>query len=331
MLQVLKYQQKMMPLAVLGKHHLPSDIKVVSFFQSAKLSRNLLSNGKKRVFHARRNDEIIQALLLKYVFRAKIAIVFTTTSQRTHSWITRFLVNQADGIITTSQAANHYIKEYRADGADIIIPHGIDTERYQPCENRELLKKELGLVGKYHIGIFGRVRHQKGIDILIKALIPLLKNHPDFSVIICGKIMPKDEIYVAKLKKEISAAGLNSQFNFLGEQPFDEIPKLMRAMTITAAMSRNEGFGLTVLEAMASGATVIASEAGAWKEIIEHEVDGYTVPCDDINTTQQTLEKMISSPEDLNVIAQRGRDKIIQKYKIEHEAERLCDFLKSKN
>ena len=324
MLQVLHHQNKMASVAVMGKHHLPDGVTCLSFLQTAKLCRNLLPSGSTRVFHARRNDEVIQALMLKYLFGAKIRIVFTATSQRDHSWITRFLIRQCDGIITTCSGANQYI----AGGADIVIPHGIDTSTYTPAEDKAQHWQTYGHPGKHGIGVFGRVRQQKGIDLLVHAAIPLLKKHNDFTVIICGKTMPKDEAYVQGLQDEIERHRLSERFIFLGEQPFSEIPKLMRAMSIIAGLSRNEGYGLTIPEAMASGTAVLASEAGAWKDVVREGVDGHVVPCDDLAATTEKLAALMAEPEHLATMGKQGRERIENNYTIEAEAAALCDFLK---
>ncbi|MBT8045310.1 MAG: glycosyltransferase family 4 protein, partial [Verrucomicrobiae bacterium] len=247
MLQVLRYQKDLMKVAVLGAHHLPEDVKPVTFSQLINLCKKPLPDGRYRVFHARRNNEVIQALLLKKLFGAKIRIAFTSTAQRKHSWITRYLIRQSDAIISTCSAAASYID----GGPDIIIPHGIDLNTYQPTDDRPALWQELGYPGKYGIGIFGRVRHQKGVDLLIHAAIPLLKKHPDYTAVICGETTPDNQSFQDKLQAEINAAGLSDRFIFLGRQPFSELPKLFRAMSIVTALSRNEGFGLTVPEAMA--------------------------------------------------------------------------------
>ncbi len=67
MLQVLPEQQKLINLRVMGKHHLPDTSLNISFWQVVKMCRKPLSDGRFRIFHARRVDEMIQALLLKTV------------------------------------------------------------------------------------------------------------------------------------------------------------------------------------------------------------------------------------------------------------------------
>ncbi|MBT8037053.1 MAG: glycosyltransferase family 4 protein [Verrucomicrobiae bacterium] len=325
MLQVLRYQKDLMKVAVLGNHHLPEDIQTATFRQLIRLCQKPLPDGRCRVFHARRNNEVIQALLLKKLFRAKIRIAFTSTAQRQHSWITRYLIRQSDAIISTCSAAASYIQ----GGPDIIIPHGIDLSTYAPADDRTELWKAFGFPGKYGIGIFGRVRHQKGVDLLIHAAIPLLKKHPDFTVVICGETTPDQQHFQDRLQGEIDAAGLTDRFIFLGKQPFSALPKLFKAMTLVTALSRNEGFGLTIPEAMASGVAVLASEAGAWKDIVREDVDGQIVPCDDLEATQQQLDLMMADPDQLVEMGRHGRERVEQHYTLEREAKALCDFLSS--
>ena len=94
MLQVLPYQKKITELAILGEHHITDNTRILNFHEFCKLCKKTLPDGKSRVFHARRNDEMIQALIAKKLFGAKIKIVFTSTAQRHHSNFTRWLMKQ---------------------------------------------------------------------------------------------------------------------------------------------------------------------------------------------------------------------------------------------
>lgn len=324
MLQVLRYQKDMINVVVMGKHHLPEDVQKVTFMEVVKHLRKAHPDGKTRVFHARRNNEVLQALALKIIFGVKIKIAFTSTAQRNHSWITRWLIRQSDAVISTGAAAASYIQE----GADIIIPHGIDLDRYQPAEDKQALWQELGFPGKFGIGIFGRVRHQKGVDILIRAAIPALKKNPDFTVIICGETTPDQKRFEDELKELIDAEGMTERFIFLGKQPFDALPRLFRAMHLVTALSRNEGFGLTILEAMASGTAVLASEAGAWQDIIREGKVGSIVPCGDIDATATKLHNMLASIDILTTMGIKGRQHVEEHYTLEREAMKLCEFFR---
>ncbi|MFT6862433.1 MAG: mannosyltransferase [Akkermansiaceae bacterium] len=314
MRQTLPAVQKRMPLVVLGKHHLDEDTPVITFREVIAL------RDQTRIFHARRNDEMMQALTARKL-GARLKIIFTSTAQRHHSHFTRWLMSQMDGIVTTCSAANSYLRR----PADIIIPHGIDLARYQPPSDKKRAWQALGFPGDYGIGIFGRVRPSKGIDLLVEAAIPLLKKDPAPSIIIVGETTPKFRDYQKQLQAKIEVAGLSKRIIFHGKRPQSELPGLFQGMSLVAALSRNEGFGLTVLEAMASGCAVLASHAGAWQDIITEDLHGLAVPCGDLPATQRALERLLCST-DLAGMGIAGRQEVEEHYTIQREAAALVDF-----
>jgi mannosyltransferase len=269
---------------------------------------------------------MLQAVALKFIFRAKIKIIFTATAQRFPTWITRWLIAMADGLITTSTTAAAYLPRK----PDVIIPHGIDPERYQPpLEGKAQAWQSLKINGEYGIGIFGRIRPQKGVDLLIDAMLEILKRKPECgaTVVVVGETTKQYEPFLQSLKDRIATAGMEERFVFLGKQPFEKIPALFRGMSLVAALSRNEGFGLTTLEAMSSGSAVLASEAGAWADIIKGDDWGRLVPIDDLPKTINALEALLSlSDEALEKMGQAARQEILQHYRVEQEAEKLLEF-----
>lgn len=72
MLQLLDYQVELKPLVVVGKHFVPDNINSISFLNFLRIARTKTINGKPRIFYARRNDEMIQALIAKWFFGAKL-------------------------------------------------------------------------------------------------------------------------------------------------------------------------------------------------------------------------------------------------------------------
>lgn len=326
MLQTLAVQKHLIGIKVMGAHHLPDPSFSISFWQVIKLCRTPLSSGRSRVFHARRNDEMIQALLLKKVFRCPIRIVFTSTAQRYHSGFTKWLMAQMDAVISTCEAAAKYLET----PPKTIIHHGIDAQQYHPEENKgELFKQlgqELGFEGEYGIGIFGRVREQKGVHLFVRAAIKAFKKHENYTAIITGAISTDNQSFVDQLKQEIQEHSMQKRIIFLGEQPFNKIPELMRSVSVLAALSDNEGFGLTPLEGLASGAAVLTTTAGAWPEIVENGVNGYIVDINDQEAVTQRLCTLLSSPQALKKMALQGRKQIEEAYTVEQEAQALCEF-----
>ena len=82
------------------------------------------------IWHARRNNEMIIGVLLRSL-GWPLKLLFTSAAQRHHSWITRWLIRRMDAIIATSDISASYLKRTAT-----VIPHGVDTDRYAPPENR---------------------------------------------------------------------------------------------------------------------------------------------------------------------------------------------------
>jgi len=329
MLQVLEKQRRLAKIAVLGAHHLPenmlNDIEILSFRDLVKHCRTPLPDGSYRVFHARRNDEMIQALLAR-ALGAKIKIAFTSTAQRNHSRFSRWLMSKMDGIISTCTAAASYLRHK----PDIIIPHGVDTALYRPPESpdgKPEAWQALGFPGDYGIGMFGRVRYSKGVDLLVEAATELLPLFPGATIVIGGQCKPADEHYLRSLQEQVKAAGLGERVLFIGEQPFERLPSLFRGMSVVAALSRSEGFGLTPLEAMASGCAVLTSRAGAWPDIIEDGVTGYTTSTANLGEIKVALTFMMQNIEEVHEMGMEGRRLVETHYSVDIEAQKLTDYL----
>jgi glycosyltransferase involved in cell wall biosynthesis len=288
------------------------------------MCRKPLKNGKWRIFHARRVDEMIQGVILKYLFRAKIKLVFSSAAQRHRSGLTLWLTRQMDGVIAVSNRSASYLAEPPA----MVNPHGIQVNDYVPAQDKIAAWQALGFGGKYGIAILGRVRKQKGVHLFIESCVSLLDKYPDYNAVVVGATSGNKE-FVNSLKTKIKNAGLEERITFTDELPFEHIPKIFSALSLVCALSDNEGFGLTVLEAMSSGAAVLATQAGAWEDIIRPGIDGYIVPINDQQAVTEKMDLLLKDPETLLNFGKNGRSSVEQQYSVEHEAQRLISYFRT--
>ncbi|WP_017444392.1 glycosyltransferase family 4 protein [Gayadomonas joobiniege] len=319
MLQVLEVHQHLIPVRVLGGHHLPKKELAISFWQAIKLIRRAGKNQQPVVFHARRNDEMIQALLLKKLTQNGIKILFTSTAQRHHSRFTKQLMLRMDGVISTCQAAANYL----TIAPMAIIPHGINTKVYYPPADKQQLALELGFAKGPLIGIFGRVRKQKGTDMFLQACLDVLPKFATAQAIVCGAI--DDSELVAEFKIQLQQAGLDQRVHILAEQSFSRAQQLMQACDIVTALSKNEGFGLTVPEAMACGCVVIANRAGAWPEIIRDGENGFLLAERTQTELNMKLEQILGDPSKGAEIAACAQQQVVTHFRVEQEAKQLIE------
>lgn len=330
MLQLLPEQQTLINLRVMGKHHLPDETLNISFWQVAKMCRKPLTDGRFRVFHARRVDEMIQALILKYVFRAKIKLVFSSAAQRNRSGSTLWLTDKMDAVLAMCKASASYLHRK----PDAIIYHGVNTDVYTPPVDKIEAWQSLNLLpegvekGKRGIAILGRVRAQKGVHLFVKSCIELLDKYPDYTAVVVGSISSSNENFVKELKADIEKAGLSQRIVFAGEQNFADIPKIFSSLSLVVALSDNEGFGLTILEAMSSGSAVLASEAGAWPEVVREGTDGYVVPVNDLPAVIDKMDLLLSNEDKLAQMGIDGRERVLEHYSVQREAKQLVTFFR---
>ncbi|MFQ3231774.1 glycosyltransferase family 4 protein [Reinekea sp.] len=323
MLQVLHEMSKSTPVAVFGKHHLPKGALVWGWREIIVRCRSPLRSGKYRVFHARRNNEMLQALVLKRVFRCKFKIVFTSTAQRKKTWITRFLMSKMDGLISTCSAAASYMPTR----PDIIIAHGIDTAFFTDLPLNK--SKPLALPGKFNIGMFGRVREQKGVDLLVDAALSLLPANPEWGVVIVGEITTEQTAFHKSLIEKLRERGLESRVLFTDKVDFSELPFYFNAIDIAVALSRNEGFGLTVLEALALSKPVVATRAGAWPDIITSDELGRLIDVGDLAALVTSLQELMSNEYLRRAMGIAGKNLVLKGYTVEREAASLLGFYRS--
>src|ERR1700682_4706131 len=271
------------------------------------------------IWHARRNNEMIVGVLLRSL-GWPLRLVFTSAAQRHHTWITRWLINRMDAIIATNDISASFLKREAT-----VIPHGVDTDVYAPPADRTVAFAQTGLPGRYAIGCFGRVGAQKGSDVFVEAMCRLLPRYPEFTAVMVGAITPEQMAFANDLKKRIEAAGLGSRIVISGELDIEEVQRWYRRLTIYAFTSRNEGFGLTLIEAMAAGAALVASRAGAAELVVEDGVTGVLAQPGDVDALVAALEPLMRDPASAIAMGIRAQARVLAKFSLDAEANRIAE------
>lgn len=286
-IQLVPLQAKRFPIASLGGG-LPDSVPQLGWSQVFGLLRRPRGQAF-RIWHARRNTEMIGGIVLRDVFRAPAKLVFTSAAQRNHKPFTKWLIRRMDAVIATSARSGGFLEVPHT-----VIRHGVDLTAFVPAPDRQRAVAEAGFAGQRLIGCFGRVREQKGTDLFVAAMIALLPDRPGWTAVISGRVTADNQTFVDGLKARIVVAGLSDRIRFLGEVP--DIKPWYQRVSLYVAPSRNEGFGLTPLEAMASGAAVVASDAGAYAEMIVPGETGAVVPAGDGEALHRAIQVYLDDP-----------------------------------
>jgi mannosyltransferase len=313
-LALLPEQSKNVRIATLGPN-LPTDVPRITW-------RALFRHGWRpphgrsfRIWHARRNIEMLAGFVLRSFARMPLKLVFTSAAQRRRGTWSRFLLSRMDAVIAASPEAASYLSV-----PNVVVLHGVDTTRYRPAEDRAAAWAATGFPGRFGIGVFGRVRAQKGTDRFVDALCKLLPKHPEFTAVIVGAVTPEHRRFADALRAKISVAKLDDRILFLGERPADEIPAWLRRVTIVVSPQTWEGFGLVPLEAMASGTAVVATKVGAARHLVVESETGHLVESGDAAALEARIDSLMKDPAAAETMGRRGRARVEQRFSIEREA-----------
>lgn len=278
----------------------------------------VMPRNRLRVWHARRNTEMALGLVLRGLFRRRLALLFTSASQRRHTGYTRWLIARMDGLIATSARSARYL-ERRAD----VIHHGIDTEGFSPPVDRAALRRRLGLPEvDVILGCFGRIRAQKGTDAFVDAAIDLLQDRPGMTALVMGRATEGHEAFLGELKARAAAAGLADRIRFMPEVPVHDIADWYRALDLYVAPQRWEGFGLTPLEAMACGVPVVATRVGAFEEIVTEDT-GSLVPPGDVPALASAIAALLDDAARRNRAGRAALERVRSRFRLDAEAAAL--------
>lgn len=296
---------------------LPDDVPQFPLSKLLFLSRSGPSGH--RVWHSRRNIEMLVGVLLKFVLRKRLKLVFTSAAQRRRGEYSRWLIRRMDAVIAASGKA----KSYLGVPATVVL-HGIDSDAFAPPVDRAALRVELELdPDALIVGCFGRIREQKGTDLFVDAMIELLPRHPSAQGIIMGGVTREQQDFVDGLKSKIAAAGLDDRLRILPEDKGFTIAPWFQASDIYVAPQRWEGFGLTPLEAMSCGVPVVATRVGAFEDLVVPDETGFLVPPEDITQLIASTDKLMSDATLRQSMALAARRKVVEQHQIEHEADAI--------
>lgn len=197
--------------------------------------------------------------------------------------IEKKICQSADRIIATApQEKVDLVEYYQADPAKItIIPCGVNLNLFQALPQDESRTEIAFSADDFLITYVGRLEERKGIDTLLKA-IHLIDDPSVQAVIVGGPPTDKPFLSWAELSKDpfkkymamIDEYGIEKQVTFTGGKSQDQLSRYYSAGDVTVIPSYYEPFGMTALEAMACGSSVIASRVGGLKTTVKENIVG---------------------------------------------------------
>lgn len=315
---VIRQHVETYDLALAG-YPLPGCPAPVSRSRAISLSRRKPENRPFTIWHVRRNPEMRAALWARDVLRLPVKIVFTSAAIRRHSAFPRWLISRMDAVIATTVEAASFVPNVRA-----IAPHGVDTVQFHPARDRARAWSLTGFPGTQGIATIGRIRREKGTDRFVDAMIALLPKHPGLTALVVGRAARSDRAFLDRLQSKVEQAGLSNRILFPGEIAAEELPALMRALTLVVQLPRYEGYGMTPLEGMASGVPFVATDQGYYRSFSSQGTCGVIVPDDDQKATVTSLTALLNEPDRLDRMSFAAQEVATFQHSAAREADEIA-------
>lgn len=220
----------------------------------------------------------------------------------------------------------------------VTIPCAVDTERFHPVSTleRERICRQLGLDPDRHFIIFaGAALYRKGIDVLVKAFTEIADEIPDVDLLVVGpwdfsdhSRHPADrKQLVQELRVQLARSNLTARTHWTGE--VENVEQYMQISSVFCFPTRREGFGIVIIEAMASGLPcVVARLEGVTTDIIPDDRYGILIPGDHPTDYATALQRFLNQPALAETIGRAARQRSTESFRLEIVAEQFGQLYK---
>jgi glycosyltransferase involved in cell wall biosynthesis len=240
----------------------------------------------------------------------------TARQRRVHRLVCRL----ADGILVNADAIRLRLVREGYDARRIsVIPNGIDVARFGDRVEGGRLRRELGFPTEAPlVAVLSRLSRLKGLEFFLEAAAKLAARFPEarFAIIGEGRVFQDGAIVQSAYKRELEAyadrLGLGGRVAFTGFRL--DVPELLAEMTVSVLPTLSEGLSNTVLESMAAGVPVVATDVGGNPEAVQHGVSGLLVPPRDSEALACAIGVLLENRELAANLGQAGRQRVVEHF-----------------
>lgn len=248
----------------------------------------------------------------EFRFYTGLGFIFGASIERINE---KYALSKIPNIIVTSPHSKYVICKMTSSNI-YVIPNGIDFDEIQKIRTEDRLKHPAILF----MGTLGRV---KGIDVLLNAIPIIRKEIPNLHVYIAGKSESEGD----NLKKLVKALNIEESVSFLGFVSGDEKYAYCKSADIYVQPSRYETFGVVLLEAMACGKPVVASNVGGIPFVVEDGKTGLLFESENVEELAEKIISLLGDKERRTKMGEAGRERA-KGFTWERSAERTVEVYK---
>ncbi|MEB2365476.1 MAG: glycosyltransferase family 4 protein [Chloroflexota bacterium] len=240
----------------------------------------------------------------------------------------RLILTRANRLLVTSRDyfnASRIARFFKPDDPRVTeMPNGVDTSRFTTDVDTAGIRSMYGFaeddVVLAFCGGMDTPHYFKGVDVLLNAAARV--DAPNLRLMLIG-----DGDLRARYMEEARRLGLGERAVFCGRVPDSDLPRHYAAadFLVLPSTTMGEAFGIVLLEAMAAGKPVIASNLPGVRTVVNSGVDGFLAAPNDVDDLAARIRDMLDAGDRRKVMGRAGRDKVVAKYDWSRINERLVD------
>ena len=296
----------------------------------------ILRDGAYDVIHVHTfTGKVVGILAARQFRRAGLKVIYTSHGfqyYRGAPWLNwcflpldKWLMTNVDILITINREDYQNAQRFHFAPHRIFYCHGagVNLDRFQAtAKSRETVRKELGISLSAPVLIYvAELTRNKNQMLLLRMFERVVQKFPDAQMLLVGP-----DHFGGEIQKQIRRMNQESRIHCLGWR--SDIPDLLKAADIGVASSIREGFGINIVEYMASGLPVVAVDNRGHRETIENGVTGYLVPQSDDGAMAQRVEELMGSLE-MRIALARNASAHLERYKEETIVSKLVEIYQS--
>ncbi len=236
----------------------------------------------------------------------------------------RSIYRMADKILVVTDGEKKYIRKFAPLSKCVTVPNGLDIAEWTPVPDGTSFRRRYRISEDDKIILYtGRLADNKGLEHLIDASYEIIKRHKNARFVIVGE----DWGVLKMLKKKIWARNLDDYFIFTGHiEDHSLFKSAYAAANVFVLPSEWEAFGIVLLEAMACGTPIVASDVGGIPHVIEGV--GRTFKYGDVQGLGKEIIHVLENEDLERARSRKGRERVIARFTWDAVVDRLEDIYK---
>ena len=277
------------------------------------------------VLHLHRSKDLASFALLKEPPRILTLQIESTLQKK--DLFHRFVYSRVDRILTITERMRGFAVDALPVHSQQVksLHYGIDAQTIQEkLYDRAAIRRQWNIPeDALVIGLVGRLELFKGQDVLLKAFARIYDRYPNARILLAGEPSSERSGYKQTLQNLTEDLNIADCVHFIGFQI--DTASVYSALDICVLASRQEAFGLVLIEAMAYGIPLVATAAGGVPEIIEDEVNGLLFPPGRPDALADALVRLIRNPDLCQKLALNGQSIVREKFSLQKHLQALED------